>query len=110
MQETMTLAEANRLADDYINRALAALPTGAELSDPTIFKDSECDAPSDEGPLGRKFASHSYEIVGLDPQQIPSYFDTLKGWWEDNNFVVRKDDRRLAASSSGWRTRRTPSA
>lgn len=94
MQPTMTLDEANRLADQYIHRALDALPTGATLSDPTIFRDSECDDPSDEGPLGRKFASHIYEIVGLDPQRIPSYFDTLRTWWEGNDFAVLKDDRR----------------
>lgn len=94
MQPTITLAEANRLADDYIHQALAVLPPGAELGEPRIFADSECDDPSDEGPLGRKFASHSYEILGLDPQRIPDYFDSMKTWWEDNNFAVLKDDRR----------------
>lgn len=94
MQSAMTLAEANRLADDYIHRALAVLPDRAKLGEPRIFEDFECDDPTDEGPLGRKFANHSYEILGLDPQQIPNYFDALKSWWEANNFTVLKDDRR----------------
>ncbi|MDV6013736.1 hypothetical protein [Haloechinothrix sp. LS1_15] len=88
MQPTITLDEANDRLDDYIDRALAQLPDAAELTNPHHYHDRDCTDPDDHGPEGRKFASRDYEVVGLDPDEIPTYFDTLKTWWQNNNFRV----------------------
>lgn len=88
MQPTITLDEANQKLDDYIDQALAQLPDEADVTNPHHYHDRDCTDPDDQGPEGRKRASRNYEVVGLEPDNIPSYFETLKSWWQWNNFRV----------------------
>ena len=36
-------------------------------------------------------ANRSYQVLGLDPQEIPSYFGMLRTWWQANDFRVLDD-------------------
>lgn len=87
MQPTMTLAEANRAVDEHIANAVAQIPGDTRLDERLRFEDASCSDPDDHGPEGRKIASRNYEVLGIDPEQIPSYFDALKAWWLANGFA-----------------------
>lgn len=93
MQSTITLDEANQKLDDYIERAFSQLPDDAELTNPHHYHDRRCDDPDDQGPEGRKHASRDYYISAIDSDRIPDYFDTLKAWWEENDFRVIGNER-----------------
>lgn len=92
MQTTITLKEANRKVDRYIEQAQAQLPPRSRLEERLRFEDSPCTDPDDHGPQGRKIAERSYEVTGIESSKIRDYFDTLKRWWTDNDFSVLDDD------------------
>jgi hypothetical protein len=93
-EPTITLAEANRIVDDYIERAVAALPDEAELEELTRHEGFSCEKVSDGGPKERKSAARSYQVVGLenDLEGIMEHFDALRAWWQANNFEVERDN------------------
>lgn len=94
MRPTMTIQEANRQVEQYVQQTLAAFPAGATLRLDEKYEDSECDEPTDRGPVGRQFASRSYEVTGLEPDQIPAYYEDLKMWWPQHGLQILKDDPR----------------
>jgi hypothetical protein len=91
MQSTITIDEANVRVEDYISRALKVLP--AEVKPELSFEErsGECSDPTDNGPQGRVVAGRSYKLLGLQTAAIPSYFDTLRSWWQANNFRILSD-------------------
>lgn len=94
MQPTITLEEANRKVDEYIERAHAQLPDTTKLDERLRFEDDPCDDPDDQGPGGRKIASRNYEVTGIDASKIPAYFDTLREWWLKNSFHILENRRK----------------
>jgi hypothetical protein len=94
MQTTITINEANDKVDAYITRAMAELPPGATLEVNTYNRTEDCSDPTDNGPKGRVSAGRSYKILGLQVEAIPSYFDTLRAWWQANNFRILGDTPR----------------
>lgn len=94
MQPTMTLAEANAAVDEHIANAVAQIPGDPELDERGRSEDFPCGDPDDHGPQGRKIADRDYEVLGIDPEQIPSYFDTLKAWWLANGFAELDNEPR----------------
>lgn len=88
MTPTITLAQANHAVDSYIDRAMAQLPANLTLKERLRLEADPCDDPDDGGALGRKIASRNYEVLGVNPREIPSHFDTLRRWWERSNFRV----------------------
>lgn len=94
MQDTMTLDEANRRVEEYIRQALTALPRSAQLELQEKYEDLDCDDPTDSGPAGRRFASRSYQVTGLNAAEIPTYYNDLKAWWPQHGFKILKDDSR----------------
>lgn len=93
MKPTITIDEANKRVEDHIKRALQVLPKDAKLTNPDIIKDQACDDPDDQGPQGRVFATHDYQIEGLEPTKFAAHFDKLRKWWADNGYTV-EDNRR----------------
>jgi len=91
MQPTITIAEANTRVDDYIARAIKALPSQATLKLTLQELHGDCSDPTDNGPKNRVVANRSYQVLGLDPQEIPSYFGMLRAWWQANGFRVLDD-------------------
>lgn len=87
MEPTMTLTEANNAVDEHVTEAVAQIPGDTELDERGRSEDFPCDDPDDHGPGGRKIADRDYEVLGIDPDQIPAYFDTLKAWWLANGFA-----------------------
>ncbi|QFU93668.1 hypothetical protein [Amycolatopsis sp. YIM 10] len=86
MDSTITLDEANRRLDAYIEQALAQLPAGAGLRERLRIEEEPCDDV--EGDRGKQQASRNYQVTGIDPVRIPSCFDTLRAWWLNNGFRV----------------------
>jgi len=91
MQPTITIAEANTRVDDYIARAVKALPAQATLKLTLEERSGDCSDPTDNGPKNRVVANRSYQVLGLDPKQIPTYFNMLRSWWQANGFRVLND-------------------
>jgi hypothetical protein len=91
MKPTITIAEANARVDDYIARAVKALPAEATLKLTLQELRGDCSDPTDNGPKNRVVANRSYQVLGLDPQKIPSYFSMLRTWWQANGFRVLDD-------------------
>lgn len=91
MTSTITLHEANRKLDAYIDKALAQLPEGAELKERIRTEEESCDDVA--GDEGKQYADREYQVTGIDPEKIPSYFDTLRTWWLANGFRVLDDER-----------------
>jgi hypothetical protein len=94
MEPTITLAEANRVVDEYIQRALAELPQEADLDERARSEAFPCEDPTDRGPQGRKIADRDFRVVGLekDVDKISEYFEALRSWWQANNFKFLRDD------------------
>lgn len=88
MQPTITIDEANRRVDEYISRVVEVLPPEAKLQLGYQETRGDCSDPTDGGPTNRVVAHRSYDVLGLNPESIPSYFDTLRTWWTNNNFRV----------------------
>lgn len=86
MTSTITLDEANRRLDAYIDKALAQLPAGVGLKERLRIEETACD--DIDGDEGKQHASRNYEVTGIDPDKIPAYFDTLRTWWLNNNFRI----------------------
>src|SRR5207248_11745788 len=80
MQPTITIAEANTRVDDYIARAVKALPAQATLKLTLEERSGDCSDPTDNGPKNRVVANRSYQVLGLDPKQIPTYLNMLRSW------------------------------
>ena len=91
MKPTITIAEANTRVDDYIARAVKALPPEATLELYLQERSGDCSDPTDRGPKNRVVAGRSYQVHGLDPKQVPSYFTMLRSWWLANGFRVLDD-------------------
>lgn len=89
MTPTITLDEANRKLDAYIEEALAQLPPGAQLKERLRIEEESCDDVA--GDEGKQHASRNYEVTGIEPEKIPNYFQTLRGWLKKNNFRVLED-------------------
>lgn len=87
MKPTITLDEANRRLDDYIDKAVAQLPAGASLKERLRIEEESCD-DTGGGDEGMKHASRNYEVTGIEAGKIPSYFDTLRDWWQAHDFRV----------------------
>ena len=64
------------------------LPRSAKLTLKGQSKDAPCDDPTGNGPKGRQVADRSYKIDGLPAADIPSYFSSLKSWWQGHNYQV----------------------
>lgn len=90
MTSTITLDEANRRLDTYIEQALAQLPPGAGLKERLRIEEESCDDVA--GDQGKQHASRNYQVTGIDGDQIPSYFDTLREWWLQNGFRILDDE------------------
>ncbi len=91
MKPTITIDEANAKVDDYISRAVKALPAEAKLELNFQERSGECTDPTDGGPKNRVVANRSYRVLGLRPEAFPSYFEALRSWWQANNFKVLDD-------------------
>lgn len=94
MQNTITLAEANRRVEEYVSRARTALPPDANLRLDYLEKAGSCSDPTDNGPRNRLTASRHYSIDGVQRDRIPSYFDALRRWWVEHNFRVLDNNPR----------------
>lgn len=90
MRPTITLDEANRKLDEYINRVKSQLPDEAQLKERLRIEEESCDDVA--GDEGKQHASRNYEVIDIDSTKIPTYFDTLRVWWEDNNFRILDND------------------
>jgi len=91
MKPTITIAEANTRVDDYIARAVKALPPQATLELNLQERSGDCSDPTDRGPKNRVVANRGYKVHGLDRKQIPSYFTTIRSWALTNGFRVLDD-------------------
>ncbi|MEC3982317.1 hypothetical protein [Amycolatopsis sp. H20-H5] len=91
MQPTITIDEANTRVDDYVARAVKALPPETTLKLNFQERSGECSDPIDKGPKNRVVANRSYQLIGLHPELVPTYFDTMRAWWQANNFRVLDD-------------------
>ncbi|GAA4530135.1 hypothetical protein [Amycolatopsis samaneae] len=88
MRPTITINEANTRVEDYASRAVKALPSQAKLTLTYEERHGDCSDPTDHGPKNRVVANRSYQVLGLDSKEIPSYFAMLRSWWLANNFRV----------------------
>ncbi|MEU6644195.1 hypothetical protein ABZ863_16790 [Saccharomonospora sp. NPDC046836] len=91
MQPTITIDEANRRVEEYVARAVKALPPEAELRLGYEERSGDCSDPTDHGPKNRVVANRDYNVLGLQPEKIPTYFDALRTWWLANNFRILND-------------------
>lgn len=91
-QPTVTLEEANRQLDDYVEAAAEQLPPQTQLEEVQRREGSSCDDPHEDDPSGQRFGFRSYNVVGTNPAEIPSYFDTLRTWWQENAFEIVADN------------------
>lgn len=91
MQPTMTIDEANNRVEEYVSRAAKALPAQAKLELGFQERAGECTDPTDGGPKDRVVASRSYNVLGLQPDAVASYFAALRTWWLANNFRILDD-------------------
>jgi hypothetical protein len=91
MKPTITIAEANARVDDYIARAVKALPPQATLKLDLQERSGDCSDPTDRGPKNRVVANRGYQVNGLDPKQVPAYFTMIRSWALANGFRVLDD-------------------
>jgi len=68
MDRSDRIAEANTRVDDYIARAIKALPSQATLKLTLQELHGDCSDPTDNGPKNRVVANRSYEVLGLAQQ------------------------------------------
>jgi hypothetical protein len=94
MQPTITLAEANRKVEDYAENARRAINPALTFTNPDKQTDFPCTDPDDNGPKTRRSASVSYQLAGVAPQKIATYFEALRTWWQKTGFTVLKDEPR----------------
>ncbi|KAA2250120.1 hypothetical protein F0L68_38915 [Solihabitans fulvus] len=92
MQNTMTQTQAAQRVEEHARRALAVLPRQAR-PELLIAETTQCDDPTDNGPLGRVIASVEYQVHDLPPAGFGEDFDALRTWWEANDFRVLADER-----------------
>jgi hypothetical protein len=91
MKPTITIAEANTRVDDYIARAVKALPPEAKLELNLQERSGDCSDPTDRGPKNRVVANRGYQVNGLDPKQVPAYFAMIRSWALANGVRVLDD-------------------
>lgn len=92
MEPTITLARANQVAEDYVERARTVLPPSTKLELQEKFEDYPCTDPDDQGPAGRRIASRTYQVDGLQKSDIPAAFDAVLKWAGANHFSVLKHE------------------
>lgn len=91
LSNTITIQEANQRLENFIQQAKSALPPSAKLVLRGQSKGAPCGDPSDNGPQGRLFADRGYQITGLAASSIPEYFNTLRTWWQNNNYQTLQE-------------------
>ncbi|WP_157357478.1 hypothetical protein [Amycolatopsis nigrescens] len=106
MMPTISIQEANRLVDDYMEQGRRALSPDARLADDFRKDKMACDDPNDQGPKGRFFATRDAEVVGLPGGNPETGFAPLRTWWQANGFLVTTDNGRAVYAehtSNGFR-------
>ncbi|MGC7093860.1 hypothetical protein ACPZ19_04260 [Amycolatopsis lurida] len=82
----MTIQEAIRQVDTYLEQGRAALGTRATLTDDFRKDRMACDDPSDQGPAGRVFATRDAQVLGVDDPAKDEVFASLRKWWPSAGF------------------------
>ncbi|WP_083753627.1 hypothetical protein [Actinosynnema sp. ALI-1.44] len=93
MKNTITQQEANNRAEKYTQDAAASLTPPPRLEPLSRFDDTECDDPSDNGPLGRVYASRRYWLRDVPRERNAEVAEALVRWWTSHDFVVLSDKR-----------------
>lgn len=92
MEDTITLEEASRRVDKYLEQAQQVLPTEAEFQRSYREKAGPCSASSGDGTEGRKLTTTEYQVLGLNRANIPEYFSKLRSWWEQHDYRVLQNE------------------
>jgi hypothetical protein len=92
MKPTITIAEANKRSQDYLDQAANALfPPPITKTQGTAEERGDCTDPDDHGPANRLQASREYQLAGIAQPDIPRYFDALRQWWQGHDFAQAFD-------------------
>ncbi|GGL12903.1 hypothetical protein [Mangrovihabitans endophyticus] len=93
VQPTDTRAEAKARVEQLARAAFAALPDGASLQHSDGVP---CDDPTDNGPAGRIFVEHRYNLVPPTTGQTwpaDQVISTLVRYWQQPHYRVHDDGR-----------------
>ncbi|MCE7008548.1 hypothetical protein LWC34_37910 [Kibdelosporangium philippinense] len=93
MKNTITQQEANNRAEKYPQDAAASLTPPPRLELLSRFDNSECNDPTDNGPLGRVYVSRSYWLRDVPRERNAEVVEGLVRWWTQHDFVVIADKR-----------------
>jgi hypothetical protein len=99
MQQSITLKQANRIADEYVKKGREALSPHAELTNPSNDDRMAC-TNSLTGKATTFSAIRDYQVVGLPSNDPHVYFEKLREWWPDHGFHVSDDNTDLADGPS----------
>jgi hypothetical protein len=92
MKPTITITEANKRSQDYLDQATnAVFPPPITKTPGTPEERGECTDPDDHGPTNRLQASREYQLAGITPADVPRYFDALRQWWQSHGFTQAFD-------------------
>lgn len=96
MHNTVTLDQANRASDRYINSIPRALSSAAALdtTDSGALHQTEvpCTDESSEYEQYLRFAQRSYPISGVDSADATSIFQAFHKWAQTHDFTVDKSN------------------
>jgi hypothetical protein len=88
---TMTKAQALQQVEDYVHQAISVLPATARLEAVVATTSQRCDDPTDNGPLGRVFATNKFWIRDIPKENNDKYVADLRRWFSDNGFAIVMD-------------------
>jgi hypothetical protein len=91
MQQAITLEDANRIADEYIEKGLEALSPQAELTNPSNDDKFPCATPL-TAPAETFSAARDYQVVGLPSDDPDVYYQKLREWWPTRGFRITHDN------------------
>jgi hypothetical protein len=92
MKPTITIAEANQGAEQYLDQAASdVFPPPITWTPGPPEERGECTDPDDNGPAGRLQASREYQLAGVVQTDFPQHFDSLRQWWANHGFTQTFD-------------------
>lgn len=94
LESTITLADAARKVDAYAEQGRAALGSDVKFINPYKDYDFPCSNADGSPSKNRREASVGYQLEGVTLEQIPVFFQKIRGYWEKAGFLITDDDKK----------------
>lgn len=90
-EQTITIERANKKVEKLLAESMNALPDRVGHKIQYQETSMSCASPGTDNPSGLVRATLDYELTGVNAEELPEYFRSMRRWWSSHEYKILKD-------------------